>query len=102
MQLYGRAEVGHETMVDALVPAAQMLDEQVTTGTEVVAALAATFSAAHDGALSTRDIVARRGRSFYVSEVSRGVLDPRAVAAALMLQCATVQDRRPAVASALS
>jgi dihydroxyacetone kinase-like protein len=88
VQRYGKAEVGHKTMVDALVPAALSLAAQVAVGTDPVAALDAAADEAQAGAMSTRDIVARRGRASYVGEVSRGVLDPGAVAAALMIRCA--------------
>lgn len=88
VQRYGKAQVGHKTMIDALVPAAQKLSEQAATGVDPALALDAAVEAAQAGALTTRDIVARRGRASYVGEVSRGVLDPGAVAAALMIQCA--------------
>jgi phosphoenolpyruvate---glycerone phosphotransferase subunit DhaL len=88
VQRYGKAEVGHKTMVDALAPAAKALAEHAATGVEPADALDAAALAAQDGALGTRDIIARRGRASYVGEVSRGVLDPGAVAAALMVRCA--------------
>lgn len=88
VQRYGKAEVGHKTMVDAIAPAAQALAAQAAAGADPVAALDAAADAAQAGALSTRDIVARRGRASYVGEVSRGVLDPGAVAVALMIRCA--------------
>ena len=88
VQRYGKAEVGHKTMVDALAPAAQTLADHAAAGTDPGAALHAAADAAQAGADSTRDIVARRGRASYVGEVSRGVLHPGAVAAALMIRCA--------------
>lgn len=88
VQRYGKAEVGHKTMVDALAPAAKALAGQVAISADPAEALDAAAVAAQNGALGTRDIVARRGRASYVGEVSRGVLDPGAVAAALMVRCA--------------
>ncbi|MDT5075418.1 MAG: phosphoenolpyruvate---glycerone phosphotransferase subunit DhaL [Mycobacterium sp.] len=88
VQRYGKAEIGHKTMVDALVPAARTLADQAAAGADPAEALDAAAVAAQDGAISTRDIIARRGRASYVGEVSRGVLDPGAVAAALMVRCA--------------
>ncbi|MFC9362709.1 dihydroxyacetone kinase subunit DhaL [Rhodococcus sp. NPDC057014] len=88
VQRYGKAQVGHKTMVDALVPATQKLSEQAAAGVDPALALTAAAEAAQGGALTTRDIVARRGRASYVGEVARGVLDPGAVAVALMIQCA--------------
>ena len=86
VQRYGKAEVGHKTMVDALVPAAATLTEKA--GADPVSALTAAADAARTGALTTRDIVARRGRATYVGDAARGVIDPGAVAAALIVQCA--------------
>ncbi len=86
VQRYGKAEVGHKTMVDALVPAATALADAVAAGADD--ALRQATQAAQQGARSTSDIVAKRGRASYVGEVARGVLDPGAVAAALMVQCA--------------
>jgi phosphoenolpyruvate---glycerone phosphotransferase subunit DhaL len=88
VQRYGKAEVGHKTMVDAIAPAAEVLAAQASFGAEPLAALDAATAAAQQGARSTRDIIARRGRASYVGEVSRGVLDPGAGAVAIMLQCA--------------
>ncbi|MGV9861520.1 dihydroxyacetone kinase subunit DhaL [Rhodococcus koreensis] len=88
VQRYGKAQVGHKTMVDALVPAAQALSEQAAADADPVRALNLAAEAAQAGALTTRDIVARRGRASYVGEVARGVLDPGAVAVTLMIQCA--------------
>ncbi|MFI5716188.1 DAK2 domain-containing protein [Nocardia sp. NPDC051750] len=88
VQRYGKAEVGHKTMVDALAPAAQTLAAHVAAGDEPEAALRATADAAVTGASSTVSLVAARGRASYVGEVARGVLDPGAAAAALILQAA--------------
>lgn len=89
VQHYGGAEVGHKTMVDALVPAVDVLASASTApspdGTDPLRRAA---DAASDGARSTAGIAASRGRASYVGEVARGVLDPGAVAVALMLACA--------------
>ncbi|MFJ9420812.1 DAK2 domain-containing protein [Streptomyces sp. NPDC101249] len=88
VQRYGRAEVGHKTMVDALVPAARTLEAEVAAGTAAAEALARTADAAVEGARGTAALVARRGRASYVGDVARGVLDPGAAAAAIVLQAA--------------
>ena len=88
VQRYGKAEVGHKTMVDAIAPAAETLAARAAAGDDAVTALEAASAAAVAGARSTRDIVARRGRASYVGEVSRGVMDPGAAAVAIVLQCA--------------
>lgn len=93
VQRYGKARVGHKTMVDALVPAAEALRRSVDDGAGPADALDVAAAAARSGALSTRGITARRGRASYVGELARGVLDPGAVAAALMLGCAAAAAR---------
>jgi phosphoenolpyruvate---glycerone phosphotransferase subunit DhaL len=99
VQRYGKAEVGHKTMVDALAPAARTLAERADAGADPAEALEAAAAAAQEGAESTRDIIARRGRASYVGEVSRGVLDPGAAAAALMVRCAAGAARESADAA---
>lgn len=74
----GGAAPGDSTMVDAMAPAAQAL----TGGAD----LAAAAVAAREGAESTRELRARRGRSSYTGDVSRGVLDPGAVTVALFFE----------------
>lgn len=88
VQRYGKAEVGHKTMVDALAPAAETVAACVTAGEEPAEALTATAAAAVAGAAGTASLVAKRGRASYVGEVARGVLDPGAAAGALILQAA--------------
>lgn len=67
----GGAQVGDNTVVDALHPANGSL-QQGGSLTEVARAAA-------DGAESTRDRVARKGRASYVGEAARGAVDPGAL-----------------------
>jgi dihydroxyacetone kinase len=73
-------------MVDALAPAAAAMTEAVKNGDKDP--LTAAAQAAAQGARSTTDITARRGRATYVGEAARGVIDPGAVAMALIIQSA--------------
>ncbi|MFQ1003833.1 dihydroxyacetone kinase subunit DhaL [Modestobacter sp. SSW1-42] len=82
VQRLGGAEVGDKTMVDAMVPAAAALVD--AAGAQK--ALTAAAEAAEQGAASTEELVARRGRASYVGEVARGVLDPGALAVALFFR----------------
>ncbi|WP_275558970.1 DAK2 domain-containing protein [Streptomyces sp. 5-6(2022)] len=88
VQRYGKAEVGHKTMIDALVPAARTLHDLAPHATDAAQALSRAAEAAVEGARGTAALVARRGRASYVGEVARGVLDPGAAAAAIVLQAA--------------
>ena len=84
VQRLGGAEVGDKTMVDAMVPAAAALTDAAGAGPEQ--ALTAAAEAAEQGAASTEELIARRGRASYVGEVARGVLDPGALAVALFFR----------------
>ncbi|MGW1739439.1 dihydroxyacetone kinase subunit L [Nocardia sp. NPDC001965] len=90
---YGEAEVGHKTMVDALAPAAETLAARIGSGGAAAESLAAAADAAVAGAANTASLVAERGRASYIGELSRGVLDPGAAAAALILQAAAAAYR---------
>jgi dihydroxyacetone kinase-like protein len=82
VQRLGGAKPGDKTMVDAMVPATEALSS--STG-GLADALQAAASAARAGADSTAELLAKRGRASYVGEVARGVLDPGAVAVALLV-----------------
>ncbi|MFE1102337.1 DAK2 domain-containing protein [Nocardiopsis alba] len=82
----GGAEVGHKTMVDAMVPATEAL----TSGTSDTwrEAVAEAARAARAGADSTGGMIARRGRASYLGERAQDVLDPGAVAVAWFFEAA--------------
>lgn len=84
----GKADVGHKTMVDAMVPATAALVAADARADELGPALAAARDAAEQGAESTRDLVARRGRASYVGDHARGVVDPGARAIAMFFAAA--------------
>ncbi|WP_198586332.1 dihydroxyacetone kinase family protein [Rhodococcus sp. H-CA8f] len=75
----GGARVGDKTMVDAIVPAVESLEQSVNSGADRDAALASAAAAAAAGAESTETMLANRGRASYVGEAARGVVDPGAL-----------------------
>ena len=79
-------------MVDAIAPAAEAPEAAAAAGADLGSALDAAASGARTGADSTRDLVASRGRASYVGEVARGILDPGAVAVALLFASAVVTN----------
>ncbi|TKG64922.1 DAK2 domain-containing protein [Prauserella endophytica] len=95
VQRYGKAQVGHKTMVDALAPAAGTLESAVAAGAAPGTALEKTARAAVGGARGTIELIAKRGRASYVGDVARGVLDPGAAAAAMLLQAAALAQAGP-------
>jgi dihydroxyacetone kinase-like protein len=74
VQARGKAQAGDKTMVDALIPAVQALQQ----ASELPAGLAAAAAAAAEGMRATIPMLARRGRASYLGERSQGHQDPGA------------------------
>lgn len=83
----GKAAVGDKTMVDALTPAVEALEETAPQG--LAAALAAATEAAVLGRNATIPLQARKGRASYLGERSVGHQDPGATSLALLVEAAT-------------
>ncbi len=79
VQARGKAERGHKTMLDVLIPVAEALE----SGTFAAAAVAA---AAHAAAEATKPIKAVRGRASFLGDRSIGHMDPGARSSALMIE----------------
>jgi len=77
------AKVGDKTLVDTLAPAAAALRK--SSGKPLAEALAAMKSAAEAGRDSTKNMVAKFGRSSRLGERSRGVLDAGATSCCIIL-----------------
>ena len=86
-----QAQVGDKTLVDTLSPAVDALRKGAQEGQPFADALTHMKQAAADGRDSTKDMVARFGRSSRLGERSRGVLDAGATS------CCTI---RPAMSDA--
>jgi dihydroxyacetone kinase-like protein len=70
----GKAELGDKTMVDALTPAIDALEQ----APDLRAGLDAAVDAAQQGMNATTPLVARKGRASYLGERSAGHQDPGA------------------------
>ena len=79
----GGAAPGDKTMIDALVPAVDALDE---------GGFAAARAAAEEGALATTPLQARKGRASYLGERSIGHQDPGATSSALLVAALAEAD----------
>ena len=79
------AKVGDKTLVDTLSPACDALDEARSSQKSFRAALEAMKRAAEAGRDSTKDMVAKFGRSSRLGERSRGVLDAGATSCCILL-----------------
>jgi phosphoenolpyruvate---glycerone phosphotransferase subunit DhaL len=85
VQELGAAEPNDKTMVDALLPACAVYRDNLESGEEIDAALAAAAEAADEGAKATVPMQARKGRASYLGERSIGHQDPGATSAALIV-----------------
>lgn len=90
----GNAHVGDKTLVDTLVPALDAFRAEAGAGKPFAQALSAMAAAAEKGKESTRDLVARVGRSSRLGERSRGTLDAGAVSCWLILESMADSMRR--------
>jgi dihydroxyacetone kinase-like protein len=79
------AQVGDKTLVDTLGPANEALKKAAGEGKPLSEALAEMKAAAAAGRDSTKDLVAKFGRSSRLGERSRGVLDAGAVSCCIIL-----------------
>jgi phosphoenolpyruvate---glycerone phosphotransferase subunit DhaL len=86
VQARGKAEREDKTMVDALLPALEAL--QQADSSDEAAALAAAADAAEEGMKATIPLVARKGRASYLGERSAGHQDPGATSTHLLLRSA--------------
>jgi dihydroxyacetone kinase-like protein len=82
----GKAETGEKTMIDALDPASRAARESAEAGGGVAEALRAAADAAHEGAESTAQMTATKGRASYLGERSAGHVDPGAASTHLLLE----------------
>ena len=77
--------MGEKTLVDTLCPALASLKVSLEEGDEFSEAVGKMKSAAEAGKNSTKDIIARYGRSSRLGESSKVVLDAGAVSCSLIL-----------------
>lgn len=82
----GVAEVGDKTMLDTLVPAVMSFNESIQNGKGFIEALEDMKQAAIKGKESTKDMIAKVGRSSRLGERSRGVIDAGAASCCLILE----------------
>ncbi|KAK9714305.1 hypothetical protein RND81_06G085200 [Saponaria officinalis] len=80
---YGGAQAGYRTLLDALIPASEVLRERLNAEDDPVDAFVMSSKAAMSGAESTKHMQAQAGRSTYISsDILASVPDPGAMAAA--------------------
>ncbi|MEU2349512.1 dihydroxyacetone kinase subunit DhaL [Modestobacter sp. NPDC049651] len=80
----GQAELGDKTLLDALVPFTDRLEQELQGGADAGTALTAAAGTAREAAEATAGLVAKRGRAAYTGERSRGSVDAGATAVAVI------------------
>ena len=82
----GKADVGEKTMMDVLIPVANCLKEGVEKDIELKNLMRKTIETAEKGMLSTKNLLATKGRASFLGERSKGHIDPGARSSQLMIK----------------
>lgn len=86
IQLKSKAVVGDKTLMDAYIPAVDAFVNAAGTGASTRDCFAAAAAAAQKGAEATKEMVAKRGRGYYVGERGIGTADPGATSVAIIFE----------------
>jgi dihydroxyacetone kinase-like protein len=82
----GNADLGDKTLLDALIPATDRLEQEFAGGARTADALAAAAVTARESAEATNGMLAQRGRAAYTGERSRESPDAGAIAIAVLFE----------------
>jgi len=82
----GKADVGEKTMMDVLIPVANCLKEGVEKDINLKDLMRKTIETAEKGMLSTKNLLATKGRASFLGERSKGHIDPGARSSQLMIK----------------
>jgi len=83
----GGAELGDKTVLDVIVPMAQVLEEAAARGSDMVEAAGAAQQRCHQALEQTAAMEGKHGRAGWLKQQSVGVPDPGATAICLMVDC---------------
>ena len=88
----GKADVGEKTMMDVLIPVANCLKQGIENDKDLKDLMREAIEAAEKGMLSTKDLLATKGRASFLGERSKGHIDPGARSSQLMIKtvCASI------------
>ena len=82
----GKADVGEKTMMDVLIPVANCLKQGVEKNKDLKDLMIEAIEVAEKGMLSTKDLLATKGRASFLGERSKGHIDPGARSSQLMIR----------------
>ena len=82
----GKADVGEKTMMDVFIPVANCLKQGIENDKNLKALMREAIEIAEKGMLSTKDLIAKKGRASFLGERSKGHIDPGARSLQLMIK----------------
>jgi phosphoenolpyruvate---glycerone phosphotransferase subunit DhaL len=85
VQLRGKANKGEKTMLDVLIPVAEVLMADQQQPAELSELIAKVKQTAMDGVEATREMIATKGRASFLGERSKGHLDAGAKSSQLVI-----------------
>ena len=88
----GKADVGEKTMMDVLIPVANCLKQGIENDKDLKDLMMEAIETAEKGMLSTKDLLATKGRASFLGDRSKGHIDPGARSSQLMIKtiCASI------------
>lgn len=86
IKMRGKAELRDKTMLDAVIPAVNTLQEDYESGVDLKEALTDCLKAAEEGKEATIPLVAKKGRASYLGERSKGHQDPGATSSYMIIE----------------
>jgi dihydroxyacetone kinase-like protein len=91
IQQRGKAGLGEKTMLDVLIPVAQQFSTLATSNTNIKDICTALMHTAEQGMLSTKALIATKGRAAGLGERAIGHIDPGAKSCQLMIEAVCKQ-----------
>tara|TARA_B100000900_G_C20584628_1_gene718990 strand:+ start:1427 stop:2053 length:627 start_codon:yes stop_codon:yes gene_type:complete len=86
VKLRGKADVGEKTMMDVLIPVSNCLKKGLEENKDKNEILIEAVAVAEKGMLSTKDLLATKGRASFLGERAKGHIDPGARSSQLMIK----------------
>ncbi|MDB4233642.1 dihydroxyacetone kinase subunit DhaL [Alphaproteobacteria bacterium] len=85
VKMRGKADIGEKTMMDVLIPVANTLKDLNQKGIGMETILNRVIGVAEEGMLSTKELIATKGRASFLGERAKGHIDPGARSSQIMI-----------------
>jgi len=86
IRMRGKADLGEKTMLDVLIPVARLLSRLANEGAPRELIGARLIEEAQRGMLATKDMIATKGRAYFLGERAIGHIDPGARTSQVAIQ----------------